>query len=152
MATLTRDFQRTNHAIHVENHQVLEELRMLDHALDRMQHSGDMFDRLATAKEVEIYGKWLAAELPDHFLREERNLLDSVADISPQLSQFCTAMKQQHRDFSARLDGFNAAIRNLEYAEELEPALAKVADQGKQFTHDMRAHIQLEEEELSGFL
>ena len=152
MATLTREFQKTSEAIHLENSQVLEELRMLEHALDRMQMRGDMFDRLATAKEVEIYAKWLAAELPGHFVREERGLLDSVADISPQLAEFGRAMKAEHREFSARLDDFNTAIRNLESVDELEPALEKICECGKALAQAMRAHIQLEEEELSGFL
>ncbi len=152
MATLTRAFQKDCEVIHLENSQVLEELRMLDHALDRMQASEEMFDRLATAKEVEIYAKWLTDELPDHFRREECELLDNVADISPQLAGFAREMKVQHQDFSNALRSFVSSVQDLEFATDLDRALLDVRRQGKALTQAIAAHVKLEEEELRGFL
>ena len=152
MATLTPMFRAEAERIHHDHGVLVGELAALDSALDRLVCYSEVFANLATAKQVEFYGKNLAAELPEHFQREEGTLLTTVAEVSPELAHFAEEMKQQHKELRARLQAFCAAIEQLEAAEDLGEAIAKLKEQGKELTRELGRHVALEEHELSGFL
>lgn len=152
MPTLTPVFHTESQHVHADHTLMLRELRALDLALDRLECRSEVFANLATAKEVQFLGKALAAELPDHFQREERTLLNTVAKVSPQLEQFAHEMCRQHEDLRIRLDSFCSALEQLETAQDLDMAIGGLKKAGKALTTELGRHIALEEEELAGFL
>jgi len=152
MATLTKGFVKESEKVHREHYILTEELHAMDLALDHLQPEVEDLSNLMAAKQVQMYVRQLADELPDHFQREEREILSTVADVSPELDFFAREMKRQHVDLKDRLEKLNQAIRELEKAQDLHSAVENVREQGKAFTKQMTQHISAEEQELSGFL
>ena len=152
MATFTPAFHTESVKIHHDHEVLLGELAALDAALDRLVCYSEVFANLATLKQVEFYGKNLAAELPEHFQREEEKLLATISEVSPELARFATEMKKEHVELRARLAAFCDTLEKLEAAEDLDAAIATVKEQGKELSRELGRHVALEEHELSGFL
>ena len=152
MATFTPGFHTESETIHFEHRVLLDELAALDSALDHLESPADPFASLATAKQVEFYGKQLAEKLPEHFRREEETILATVAQISPELKAFAAEMKLQHEELRVRFGQLQAAVEKLQAADDLDDAIAKLKEQGKELTRLLGRHVSLEETELSGFL
>jgi len=152
MATLTAAFREETKRIHKE-HKALEKVMTdLDVALDRLTCYSEVFADLAGADEVRRCSRLLARVLPEHCRREETALLDPVSDVSPQLRIFCQEMRQEHREVLAQLDSLTLAVKDLDRAEDLPEAIWHLKEQGKQLTTELRRHVAVEEQELSGFL
>lgn len=152
MATLTKGFVKESEKVHHEHYVLTEELHALELALDRLRPDFEDFSNLTAAKQIQMFVRQLMDEIPVHFLREEREILTTVADVSPELDFFAREMRNQHADLKDRLEKLGRAIGGLEKTEDLPAAVADVREQGKAFTREMAQHISVEEQELSGFL
>jgi iron-sulfur cluster repair protein YtfE (RIC family) len=152
MATLTPVFCSESNRVHHDHAILVEELRALDQALDQVHGNGHSFESLAAAKQAQFLGRHLAAELPEHFLREEQTVLALVEQVSPELATFSREMKVEHQDIRRRLNSFCRLADELETAEDLDAALGRFRAEGHALTRELGRHIALEEHELSGFL
>lgn len=152
MATLTAEFLAGTKRIHKEHKALERVLRELEVALDRLTCYSEVFADLAGADEVRRCSRLLARVLPEHCRREETAVLDPVSDVSPQLRIFCQEMRQEHREVLAQLDSVMLAVQDLDRAEDLPEAIWHLKEQGKQLTTELRRHVAVEEQELSGFL
>lgn len=152
MSTLTSAFQIEAEMIHSDHSLLRRELTGLRQALNHLNTSADPFVNLATTKQVVAYARHLAGYLPGHFQREEKSLLQTVADVSPELRRFAAQMQREHADLSVSLHAF------LETAEQLgqdlpgEAAVPRVQEAGAALVRDLERHVALEEKELEGFL
>ncbi len=152
MATLSPAFRIETQRIHSE-HQILEYvLSELDEALDSLACYGEVFADFRSAGQLRRSGRQLTQQFPEHCRREEANLLDPVADVSPELAEFCGRMKGEHADLLVRLAGFRTALDDFERTDDLAEAICRLKEQGKELTRDLRRHVETEERELSGFL
>lgn len=152
MATLSPSFRADTAKIH-NDHQILGRvLHELDSALDRLVCYGEVFADFSAAGLVRRYGRQLTEQFPAHCRREEATLLDLVADISPELAEFCTRMKGEHADLLVRLEVFRVALDDFERADDLSEAIWNLKEQGRELTRELRRHVATEEQELSGFL
>ncbi len=152
MATLTPAFRADSERIHKE-HQILGHiLTRLESALDHLVCYSEVYANLATADDVRRYGRQLAEQFPGHCRREEAALLDPIAEVSPELGEFCKQMRNEHQDLLVRLATFSSALDAFDKAEDLYEAVCRLKDVGKELTGDLRRHVETEERELSGFL
>jgi hypothetical protein len=130
---------------------MLEELDELDAALERMDPASaalnaELRDRLGA------FGTHVAKRLPTMCRCEEEKLFPKVDEVSRELHLFAEEMKKQHRDLIQRAEGFLNALTTFEKSPDQETALVYLRKQGRELTRAVRAHLNLEEHELSGFL
>lgn len=152
MGTLTPALRQEGKRIHFE-HQALEEvLNELNSALDQMACHGDVVADFRAAGQLRRCGRQLIESLPEHCRREEAVLLEPVSEVSPELAEFCTRMKDQHTDLLLRLHAFRDALDDFNRADDLSEAISKLNKQGRELTRELRHHVATEEQELSGFL
>jgi len=152
MAKLTHAFSSEAGVIHKEHEDLLHYLAELDRALDHLQPGEPVSPDADAFGQVFLYGRLLASGLPEHFLREEQELLDTVAEVSPELREIAREMKREHESLCVRVSDFCRALGDVQYAENRPAALEGVHALGKQLTRELGRHIALEEQELSGFL
>lgn len=152
MAMLTQVFHKESEKVQHEHYVLKEELRTLELALEHLHSNFNDPANLIAAKQVQMYTRQLADELPPHFQREEQTILTTVAEISPELDSFAREMKRQHEDLRARMNSLCAAIDTMGNAEDVAGTVEKVRGEGKAFARELKEHIALEEQELSGFL
>jgi hypothetical protein len=152
MALLTPGFRIDSMRIHEDHERILEELDELDAALQHLVcYSGKVVD--AGARErARLLAQRLTAELPEHCVREEMCVLDKVASVSPELREFVEQMKAQHSELMAELISFCQLLADLDDSIDLNTAVESLRTQGHQLTNSWRAHMTLEESQLSGFL
>lgn len=149
MASLTPTFHQRAEQIHREHETIEQTLVDLEMNLERMTahpenpEPGEMVGRS---------GRTLAKVLPPHCKREEEELHEVVADISPQLKEFTRVMKQQHQALMARLDEFVAVLQTYERNTGAPGGRDLLIQEGKSLVRDIRRHVATEETELSGFL
>ena len=152
MASLSTAFCVESEKVHCDHRVLLEQLAELQWALDNLECYSEVYANLATAARVKELGRKLLAELPEHFTREERSLLATVAKISPELSEFAEEMKLEHIDLRAQLAAFQVGLEELESGEDVADAVCRVKEMGTDFALSLSAHVALEERQLSGFL
>lgn len=152
MASLTKTFHRESERIHSDHYQMNEELHALGIALDHLQKDFTNPASLSAAKEIQMLAKHMADELPGHFQREERQILTTVAEVSPELDFFAREMKRQHVDLTERMRRFCSAINQMSNPVGLKETVELVRREGKEFAHELTTHIAIEEQELKGFL
>lgn len=129
-----------------------QELLELESALDRLVCHSELHGDLAAAEKVLQCGRRLATYLPAHCAREEANLLDALADVSPQLAEFAREMKRQHQEILVRLDAFILSLGRLEASEGVDNAVFGLKEEGRKLARELRRHVAVEERELRGFL
>lgn len=152
MASFTPAFRNASDRVHGEHRLLIQELTELDLALDELVCYSEVYANLATAQHVCRCSRQLAALLPEHFAREESSVLATVAKVSPELREFAYEMVQQHQQLRRRLDSFSSAVAQLETADDIDAAVARVKQEGKLLARELTDHIVLEESELDGFL
>ena len=152
MATLTKEFRAETERIHKEHMAIEQLLADLEAALDRLTCYAEVFTDMASANEVRRCGRLLARVLPEHCRREEAALHAQISEVSPQLSEFCQEMRQEHAEVIARLENLTSSLDELDRAEDLSEAIWHLKDRGKELTTELRRHVAVEERELSGFL
>lgn len=147
MSHLTPTFHARAEEIHREHEIIAQTLVDLEVHLGRMaahpqsrEHAGEV---CRAARELDRV-------LPAHCRREEQELHDVVADISPQLEEFTRVMKQQHQVLMARL---NVYLMTVNACEVLGPTELHehLVDEGKALVRAIQRHVAVEERELSGF-
>lgn len=152
MASMTAAFRAESEKIHLEHQQMMDELVELERALERLVCYSEVFADLGSADIVRRCGRLLAEQLPEHCHREEERVLETVADVSPELSDFVRQMKGEHQGMLARLGTFCRALDDLEHSPDLDAAVCHLKEEGSQLTGYIRRHVAVEEHELSGFL
>lgn len=152
MATLTPAFRRDSGKIHSEHVAILAELDTLERALDHLVPRPQSQLEEEAPSEVLAIGKKLIRELPEHCRQEEEKLHGPVGEVSPELARFCASMQREHEVMSARLWSLAAALEGFQTATNLPAAAAHLQEAGRVFIREVRRHIELEENELSGFL
>ncbi len=152
MAILTKTFHRESERVHHEHYQMNEELHALGIALDHLHEDFNDPANLVTAKEIQILAKNMAEELPTHFQREEKQVLSTVSEVSPELDSFAREMRRQHADLSERMTRFCHAIDQMGNPNGLAEAVEAVRKEGREFAQALTSHIAIEEQELKGFL
>jgi len=152
MSTLTTEFRAETERIHKEHLALEQLLRELDTALDRLICYSEVFTDLSGADEVRRCGRLLARVLPGHCRREEAVLFDRISGVSPQLRAFCSEMRNEHAGILARVQKLTATLEQFDRAEDLSEAVWHLKEQGKELTAELRRHVGVEEQELSGFL
>ncbi len=152
MANLTATFHRETVRVHDEHYQMTEELHALAIALDHLHEDFNNPASLTAAKEVQMLARQIADELPEHFTREERQILTTVSEVSPELDFFAREMKRQHADLIQRIHRFCSAINQMSNPVGLAATVELVRKEGKEFAQEMATHIAIEEQELKGFL
>ena len=151
MASLSNAFCAESQKVHGDHETLLQELAELQWALDNLVCYSEVFADLATAGKVRELGHHMKALLPAHFVREETTVLATVARISPELADFAEEMKRQHKELGAEFKAFLAALAEFESSNDLDSAICHIKETGSQFAHDLSAHVDLEEKQLSGF-
>jgi hypothetical protein len=151
MAALTHAFREDSQKIHCEHEVMLDELDELEAALARLSDPGYNRDRELRDK-VAAYGAHLARRLPGLCQREEEKLLAKIDGVSPQLHYFAEEMKRQHAELIVRAGGFLRALESFERSPDQDTAQVYLRKQGRELTRALRDHLNLEENELSGFL
>jgi hemerythrin-like domain-containing protein len=152
MATLTQAFHKESEKVQHQHYILKEELHALELALEHLTANLNHPANLIAAKQIQMYARQLADELPLHFQHEEHTILTTVAEISPELDFFAREMKHQHEDLRVSLASFCAAIDALGTSDDLPATVETVRAEGKAFVHQLKEHIAIEERELSGFL
>ena len=152
MATLSATFRADTERIHGEQRVLERLLRELDRALDRLVYYGEVFADFKAAGQIRRYGRQLTEQFPEHCQREEAQLLDPVAGVSPELAEFCSRMKGEHSDLLVQLAAFRKALDDFDRTDDLSEAICALKDRGKELTRDLRRHVENEEQELSRFL
>ncbi len=131
---------------------MMQDLSGLERCLDRLVCYCEVSADLSTAKELRNRGWRLAQQWPEHCRREEEQVLDVVAEISPELAEFGRQMKQAHAAMLVRLQAFCQALQSLEDFDDLDNAVWQLKEEGKELVQQLRQHVAVEERELSGFL
>ncbi len=152
MASLSIAFCADSQKVHCDHRVLLEELAELQWALDNLECYAEVYANLATARQVQELGHKLIESLPEHFAREERSLLATVAKISPELEEFAEEMKREHAQLRARLAEFQTSLEQLEKSDDVATSVCQVKELGTDFALSLGAHVALEERQLSGFL
>jgi hemerythrin-like domain-containing protein len=152
MASLSPTFRADSRRIHEDHEMILQELDELDAALEQLSAFSDGATDPGTLERIRLYSQRLMAQLPEHCVREEFGLLDTVATVSAELQEFARQMKVQHGELMSKLYGFCQSVADLEDALDPDAATENLMAQGRDFSRAMRAHMTLEEHTLSGFL
>ena len=152
MAALAPGFWVESKAVHNEHQALMEDLNELDLALDGLECYCEVFANFATANLVLGCGSRVAKLLPKHFDHEEKTLLSDVAKVSPDLAEFAREMQVQHGQLRSQLTDFCQALEHLRAGNDPAESVYEVKERGKQFTSEMRRHVELEEQRLKGFL
>lgn len=152
MARLTPTFRAESERIHGDHLAMIEVLTELERELDHLANPQDDSHASTSIGAVREHAWRMIRELPEHCSREEAQLLGPVSDVSPQLAEFCRQMKQEHQVMLAHLPTFRAALEELENSRDREAAIRRVTREGKELTREIRRHVEVEEQELSGFL
>ncbi len=152
MAALNTVFQIESERIHRDHQEMLAQLADLDLALEHIDSpSADASGSIRVLKVKSISQK-LARHLPEHCMREETKLFETISEVSGELSEFVKQMKDEHIALFAGLYAFCVAIDELPNAMDLDAAVLHLKDQGLEVTRALRHHIISEEHELQGFL
>jgi hemerythrin-like domain-containing protein len=150
MAALTPVFRSETERIHAYHAEILEKLDSMEALLERLETSGCTPAGDLVQSALKQVAQRLATELPAHCQEEERELHSTVAGISTELAAFAAEMKRQHAELQGLL---NAFLGNMQRCEADSPAvLEEWIAGGRQLARKLRAHIELEERELKGFL
>lgn len=149
MSSLTPTFHSRAEQIHREHEAIEQTLQELELNLERMVSHPENPE---PAGIVARSGRDLARLLPPHCKREEEDLHDVVAGVSPQLQEFTRVMKQQHVALMARLNEFVVVLQTFERNSGLPGGRETVIAEGKALVRDIRRHVATEETELKGFL
>lgn len=152
MAALNPVFHVESERIHHEHREMLTELAELDLALEHMGPGPGGFTDSRCVLKARSLSLALARHLPEHCMREEVHLYDTVAEVSPELAFFVQEMKRQHIAIFAQLNAFCVALDELPNAADLDAAVAHLKEQGFEVARALRQHITAEEHELQGFL
>jgi iron-sulfur cluster repair protein YtfE (RIC family) len=152
MASFTPGFRNISNRVHSDHETLIDELNELDGALDDITGCSALFAYRAAAERVFRCGQRLSEIIPEHFVREETLLLDTVAKVSPELAEFVREMRMQHVSLRRRLSEFCAAAQGLEKPADRVQAVSAVSDSGRTLASELSSHVVLEESELSGFL
>lgn len=161
MGTFPASFHSASQQVHDDHESLMSELLQLDAALNNLTHP-------AGAELICSRLRALSQSVPDHFTREEEELLVVVAKISPELNEFASEMKRQHQSICGLLVEFRLAAENLREQSatmerdgaaasarrpaQIEAALARVKEIGKSLAQELTNHVALEEDQLAGFL
>jgi len=138
--------------IHKEHEELERVLARLDAALDRLVYYAEVFADLHTVTQVRRLGGILTSWFPDHCRREEELLLEPVARVSNELDTFSRSMRAEHIELLALLSSFRSALEEYDSGESSPAAVGNLKECGKELVASIRAHVALEERELSGFL
>ncbi|HEX9760409.1 MAG TPA: hemerythrin domain-containing protein [Candidatus Acidoferrales bacterium] len=149
MSSLTPTFHARAERIHREHEVIEQTLADLELNLERMTTHPENGE---PAGMVCRSGRELAKVLPPHCKREEEDLHDVVADVSPQLQEFTRLMKEQHQTLMARLNEFVAVLQTFESNPGAPGGREMLIQEGKSLVRDIRRHVATEETELKGFL
>ena len=152
MAILTPAFRSDSERIHSEHEVLLDKLTEMERALDHLAVRPDALADGANIEVVRGVGLKLTVEWPDHCRREEEELLKTVAEVSPELSDFCRRMREEHQVLMAQLALFRVDLQDLKDACDSRAAVEHLIDDGTKLARALRQHVELEERELSGFL
>ena len=152
MATSTLRFRAETEKIHNEHLTFNHLLHQLDSALGRLECYSEVYANLATAEQVQRCGRRLVEQFPEHCCRAEASLLAPVSAVSPELGEFCGGVKNEHCQLLEQLGVFRAALEELDRAEDLNEAVWHLKEKGKELTGNLRRHVDMVEQELSGFL
>jgi iron-sulfur cluster repair protein YtfE (RIC family) len=152
MGSLSPVFKDDSGKIHSYHDHIFENLDALDVAMERLSEARDPATDIADLRRIEAIGREFSAELNEHWLHEEKTLLATVAAISRELAYFADEMKRQHRELGQKLDSFLAAIVEVQSQPNRAESFPHLLEAGRDFSRSLRAHISLEEQQLSGFL
>jgi hemerythrin-like domain-containing protein len=152
MAALSPTFRTDSKRIHEDHEAITQELEVLEASLEQLSAFADEAANPGALERVRLYSQRLMAQLPEHCVREEFGLLETVAGVSAELKEFSRQMKQQHSELMGKLYAFAQAVSDLEDALDPAAATDHLVAQGREFCRAMRAHMALEEHTLSGFL
>ena len=152
MASFAPGFRSVSNQVHCDHERLIDDLSELGDALDDLSGCSEIFAYRAAAERVSRCGQRLSQILPEHFLREETSLLDTIAKVSPELAEFAREMRSQHVALRSRLGEFCTAVQKLEHAGDYGDAVSSVNDSGRSLITEVREHVVLEETELDGFL
>jgi hypothetical protein len=149
MASAKQSFAKQAEAVACEHHELMDRLSQLDSALDSLVCYAEVYADLGGSARVVESGKWLHGWLPQHFVREEETVLAAAARLGPEFAAFAREMKQQHRDFGARLQKFCKVMDDLSTTPDLEHCICELKEQGKALTASMAAHMGAEERKFA---
>ena len=152
MARLTPAFRTESERIHNEHQAMLAELEELERQLDHLALDANPSADLSRINDVCLLGRHLMKELSEHCRREEAEILARVADVSPELAEFCRLVKQEHAAMETRFQDFSRVLDDVDAAPDFSAAARRVKEEGKDLVRAVRRHIEMEEQELSGFL
>ncbi len=145
MGTFPASFRSASQKVHDDHEALSQELAELDTALEELAHS-------AGAERICRRIRLLSQVVPEHFGREEEELLAVVEKVSPELKVFAGEMKRQHQAICKLLVDFCFAAEELRQARNGEASIDKVKGKGKLLAQELSNHVALEEDQLAGFL
>lgn len=152
MATLNPVFQVESERVHHDHQEMLGQLAELDLALEQMDLRAPVDSGSIRVLKVKSISQALARQLPEHCMREEVKLYETIAEVSNELSAFVEEMKREHVRLFAEIYAFCVALDELPNALDLDAAVVNLKEQGFGVTRALRQHITSEEHELQGFL
>ena len=133
-----------------EHNELMSRLDALDAALEQIVCYAEIFSDLATANQALQEGRWVEQWLPRHQAYEETSVLETIANMSPELAGFAREMRRQHNEMRLRLESFREHIEHLGENRDLETAVTELKREGKDLTRMMRLHMAREDKTLSG--
>jgi hypothetical protein len=159
VGTFPASFRSASQRVHDDHQSLISELAELDAALDDLAHP-------MGAEQICLRLRVLSHAVPEHFATEEVEMLDIVAKVSPELKDFAEEMRRQHQTICELLLDFRLAAENLRqfnfpvqgtegrgnHAGEVDAAVLRVKDIGKSLAQELSNHVELEENQLAGFL
>ena len=152
MATFPVSFRSDSDRIHRDHQALFAELASFEQALEDVGSGGEVFANLYGTERIGHHGRRLATLLPEHFQREERTLLPTIAHVSPELEEFAGEVRREHHQLRDRLIEFCSVLERLESGDDFAETVTALKKAGRTLAHDLNAHIALEETQLGGFL
>jgi len=131
-----------------EREALVGQLHELESALQELIHYPEMLANQAVVAQVYRYGRQLAKMVPRYFQKEEKSVLEPVADQGPEGAAFVREMRRQHARLGQKLSELAAAMDELEDAEDQEQCIGEVRRRGQEFARQLASHMGAEERGL----
>jgi hypothetical protein len=151
MASAKVAWVKTSEGLKSEHTEMMSRLSELDAALESLLCYSEVYADLAGVGPAQEMAKWLAARLPDHFMREENGILAEIGRMGPDSAAFEHEMKRQHQEIRKHLESFRKAADAFQTAEDLQQSISDLKEEGKALSSFMAAHMGAEERKYAAF-
>lgn len=144
MSSVSEDSRNNRH-----QHEILRlELQQMQVALESLAAYSEAIANLRSLRDVTERLNSLLADMPAHFVHEERTILNAIEAFGPEEARFAHEMREQHRVLSTSLARFFEMLSEIHDSNDIRAALADLRTYGARFSRLLLSHIDVEESKL----